>query len=216
MEIFDLPIKTKVEKTIPKNAFDQYTSAKQKKMFTDLVEKIRWVNKLSKETLNLIGTDIKEIQIFSIDLKDVHGIDELLHIIDKSIPYPIIFCLYHKDKVRFSASQKHEHPVNPDNAVIDWTFSSDWLEQAHVPFQINLKRGLDFIFFDFCQQLSKWSGKVKNLTELIAFEQRFNDINTSIRKLEASIAKCKQFNKKVELNVELQKMKAELLSIDSN
>lgn len=63
MEIFDLPIKTKVEKTIPKNAFDRYTSAKKKKMFTDLVEKIRWVNKLSKETLNLIGTDIKEIQM---------------------------------------------------------------------------------------------------------------------------------------------------------
>ncbi|GAB3732283.1 DUF4391 domain-containing protein [Spirosoma lituiforme] len=213
MDIFDLPIKTNVEKTIPKNAFDRYISAKQKKLFTDLVERIRWTNKLSKETLNLSGSEIKEIQIFSIDLKDQDGIDELMAIIDKSIPYPIIFCLQHKNRLRFSTSQKHPHLLNPDNSVIDWTFSSDWIDQMTVSYSLNLKRSLDFIFFDFCLQLSRFPIKAKNLADLVEHEQRFKDLTTSIRKLKVALDRCKQFNKKVELNIELQKKKAELLAL---
>lgn len=113
--------------------------------------------------------------------------------------------------MRLSASQKHAHPLNPDNAVIDWTFSSEWIDPAQLPYQLNLKRSLDFIFFDFCQQLSEWSGKVKNLADLVAYEQRIKDLNSSIRKLEVSIQKSKQFNRKVELNIKLQEKKAELL-----
>jgi len=57
MQIFNLPKHTVVNKIIPKNAFDNYANTKQKKLFIENVEKIRWINKLSKETVNLSGNE---------------------------------------------------------------------------------------------------------------------------------------------------------------
>ena len=52
-------------------------------------------------------------------------IEKLLEIIDKSIPYHIIFVLNFEDQVKISVAQKHLHPTNENNAVIDWTFKSE-------------------------------------------------------------------------------------------
>ena len=69
MNFFNLPHQTIVAKNVPKNAFDIYTNSQQKKLFVDVVEKIKWTNKLSKETINLEGKEINEIQIFQIELR---------------------------------------------------------------------------------------------------------------------------------------------------
>ena len=50
MSFFNLPKQTQVNKSIPKNAFDSYINSKQKKLFVDIIERIRWTNKLSVET----------------------------------------------------------------------------------------------------------------------------------------------------------------------
>ena len=63
MEVFSLPNAAKVQRVIPKNAFDAYTNAKQKKLFTDLIARITWLYKLSPDTVNLEAKEIKEIQI---------------------------------------------------------------------------------------------------------------------------------------------------------
>ncbi|MDZ7847391.1 MAG: DUF4391 domain-containing protein [Owenweeksia sp.] len=46
MDFFDLPKKTEVKRVVPKNAFDRYTSTRQKKLFTDKVHRITWTHKL--------------------------------------------------------------------------------------------------------------------------------------------------------------------------
>jgi hypothetical protein len=62
MELFALPQSTKVQKVVPKNAFDGYTNSKQKKLFSDKVLRITWLNKLAPSTVNLEAKDVKEIQ----------------------------------------------------------------------------------------------------------------------------------------------------------
>ena len=47
MEYFNLPDATRVNRVVPKNAFDKYTNSKQKKRFKDVVQRISWTNKLS-------------------------------------------------------------------------------------------------------------------------------------------------------------------------
>ena len=69
MTYFELPKSTIVNRFIPKNAFDEYTNSSQKKKFTDIIDKITWQNKLSKDTINLDGVDVKELQVFEIKLK---------------------------------------------------------------------------------------------------------------------------------------------------
>ena len=153
MKVFDLPYSTEVNKVIPKNAFEVYSSPKQKKQFTELVQRITWLNKLSVETTNLISIEIKEIQIFHFELKSKQKIDSLISVVDKAIPYPIVFIISIENEYYISTSKKHLHPINPNNAIIDWTFESDWILKNEIKFSLNLKKNLDEVYFDFWNQL---------------------------------------------------------------
>ncbi|MCB0745649.1 MAG: DUF4391 domain-containing protein, partial [Ignavibacteriae bacterium] len=126
MNIFNLPPSTIKNKSIPKNAFYEYTNSKQQQLFVDYIDKIKWANNLSVETLNLDGNDVKEIQVFDVILKEKKQIDTILKIIEKSVPYHIIFIISFEKEVMLATSQKHNNPVNENNAVIDWMFETDW------------------------------------------------------------------------------------------
>lgn len=212
MGLFQLPPATQVNRVIPKNAFDKYTDSKEKKRFVDIVSKIRWLHKIANDTTNLPSREVVELQIFEISLRNKEEIPDLVKVIDRSIPYPIIFILTYGDELMFSLSKKHPHPTNEDKAVIDWTFTSPWIGQDQNPYRINLKESLDFVFADFCRQLSGKNYQESNLPipELIEREKKIKELQASIRKLEAAVARTKQFNKKVELNIELQGRREEL------
>jgi hypothetical protein len=97
MEYFNLPANTIVQRVVPKNSFDSFTNTKQKEMFTKEIAKIVWSNSISAGTINLQGKDISEIQIFTIELKGQKEIKTVLDIIDKVIPYHIIFVVEYGD-----------------------------------------------------------------------------------------------------------------------
>lgn len=213
--IFNLPLKSQVNKIVPKNAFDAYTNASQKRKFTELILRLTWLNKLSFETISVKGKDVKEIQIFQVELKKPEGFEAILQVIDKAIPYHIVFCVYYKEQVLFSASQKHLNPANEDMAVVDWSFTSKWIDKSDTPYKLNLERNLDFVFFDFCKQLAGNDRKVHNINDLISYDKHLKELTKSISTLEAAISKTKQFNKKVELNLALQTKKGELIKLIS-
>lgn len=211
MSFFNLPKQTQVNKSIPKNAFDSYINSKQKKLFVDIIERIRWTNKLSVETINLEGKEISEIQIFEVALRQKDNIEKLLEIIDKSIPYHIIFVLNFEDQVKISVAQKHLHPTNENNTVIDWTFKSDWLNKDLINYQLNLKGTLDSVIKDFCIQLSGKKEDVDlSLNELVKKESQIEKLEKKINKLKSQIKRTKQFNRKVELNALLRQSEMEL------
>lgn len=132
MEFFDLPDKVKVNRYVPKNAFDSFTNSNQKQLFTDLIKRITWSSKLSEKTTNLPAKEIKEIQIFYVELKRKEKIQRILDIIDKSIPYHIIFLVNYEEEHYFSTCTKHPHPGNENVSIIDWTFSTDWMEKEEM------------------------------------------------------------------------------------
>ncbi len=214
MKHFDLPHSTNVARVVPKNAFDRFTNTKQKKLFTENIQRITWTNKLSTGTLNLEARDIKEIQIFKVELKIGVEIPKILNIIDKAIPYHIIFWVQYKDQVYVSTSSKHSHPTNEDQSVIDWTFKSDWVDVSKINYTLNLKKSIDFVFKDFCIQLSdkpEWLSKP--LSFLVENQHQIYQIKKEIGKLKSSISRSKQFNEKVALNLKLKEKEKELLKI---
>ena len=148
MDFFNLPIRTKVGRIVPKNAFDDYTNTKQKKQFTDNIQRITWTHKLSRETLNLEGKDIKEIQVFKIELKENKDILKILEIINRAIPYHIVFWVEFNNQAYISTAAKHPHPTNDDFSVIDWTFTSDWFSKDNNSYVFNLTNSLDAVFKD--------------------------------------------------------------------
>lgn len=213
MSYFNLPISTNVNRFIPKNAFDAFTNAKQKKKFTDVIDKITWLNKLSKETINLTGKEITELQIFEIKLKEECYPKDLLDIIDKSIPYQIIFVLSYQNAILISTSKKHTHPLNQDNAVVDWSFATEWFISTENNYQLNLKISLDFVYTDFCSQLSNYNQELIDIDKIIDHDKYLKGLKKQIAELKKAIKTEKQFNKKVELNIQLRKLCIEYLAI---
>lgn len=212
MAIFNLPYQTEVNKVVPKNAFDGYINTAQKRQFIDLISRIYWTNKLSPDSINLPAGEIKEIQVFEITLKSEGNIKSILDIIDKAIPYPIIFTVYLDASFYVSASAKHPNPLNENNTVIDWNFKSEWLKVDENPFFLNLKKNLDFVFTDVCQQIAglDLSGNVTVL-QLVESNKQIVKLRKEIERLKSAITKAKQFNQKVELNQRLKE--AELLLV---
>lgn len=211
MELFSLPHTTKVNRVIPKNAFDNYTTPKQKKLFTELIARIIWTHKLSTDTINLEAKDIKEIQLFKIELKVKQEIQPVLDIIDKSIPYTIIFVVEYDTMVYISTSSKHPQPTNENNSVIDWTFKTDWFEFSQNKYKLQLKKSIDAIYHDFCIQLSGSSKMMsRSLQDLIVFKKNVDALKKEIGRLKYAMTKSKQFNNKVELNLKLKEKEQEL------
>ena len=200
-----LPASTIVDKIIPKNSFEEYATAKQRKLLSSHVARIKWLNKISTQTVNLQGKEINEIQVFEMELKGKFNINELMVLINKVIPYQILFVLRFNEEVMYSVSKKHIHPANENQAVVDWTFSTAWMKVTDDQFEIQLSNSLDFVFQDICFKISgKNRSKEKDIETLIAKELQQKQLNSEIEKTLKAIDKCRQFNKRVELNQKLQ------------
>ncbi|XZF14954.1 DUF4391 domain-containing protein [Chitinophagaceae bacterium MMS25-I14] len=215
MKTFDLPVSTEINRTIPKNSFDKYASPGQRKRFSELIEKIRWGNKLSYQTINLEGKDMTEIQVFYVELKQKADVSGLLNLIDKAIPYHIVFIVQFNGEYFLRAAAKHAHPNDENIAVIDWVFCSEWMDQDNQPYKIILKVNLDFIWNDFCRQLCGKTNTKMSIEKLIYYEQRISSLTKEIEKLKQAIKTVHQFNRKAEFNIELQ-AKEERLAVLMN
>ena len=210
-----LPTSTIVDKIVPKNSFDEYATTKQKKLLTSVVARIKWLHKLSNQTVNLQGKEVIEIQVFELELKEKSNVNELLLLINRVIPYPILFILRHNEEVMYSISKKHTHPTNENQAVVDWTFSTSWKNVVEDEFEISLSNSLDSVFQDICFKISgKNQGKEKDIETLIAKEQQLKQLNSEIEKTQKAIEKCRQFNKRVELNQKLQMILKKKINYD--
>lgn len=217
MNFFDLPPTTKIFRVIPKNAFDDYTNTKQKKSFTDCIQRITWTHKLSENTLNLDTKDIKEIQVFKVELKKKSEILKILEIINKAIPYHIVCWVEYEDEALVTASQKHPHPTNENISVVDWTFKSGWFVKSQNNFTLNLKGSIDQVFKDLCVQLTGRPelGR-KSLGTILQNQKEIYLLEKEITRLKLLIRKCNQFNEKVEMNLKLKAIEKKLYVLNGN
>lgn len=215
MNFFNLPARTKVGKIVPKNAFYEYTNTKQKKLLTDCIQRILWTHNLSADTVNLMAKDIQEIQILKVELKQKFDILKILEIINKSIPYHIVFWVEYNQEAYISTASKHSHPTNDDIAVIDWTFTSDWFSKDDNGYAINLKGSLDTAFKDLCVQIT---GKPEYfrlpMETILKTENEISNLKKEIKTLKRALSKTLQFNKKVEINQQLISAQARLKTFE--
>lgn len=217
MDFFNLPERAKVGRVVPKNAFDEYTNTKQKKLFTDCIQRITWTHKLSTDTINLEAKDIQEIQVFKVELKQKSDVQKILEIINKSIPYHIVFWVEDNQEAYISTASKHPHPTNENISVIDWTFTSNWFNKAGNPYLFNLKSSIDAVFKDLCVQIAgKPDLRNQSLVFIVDYQQQVEKLNKEIAKLKLAISNAKPFNEKVELNLRLKGLQEKLKKINPN
>ncbi len=223
MKLYKFPQQAKVDRLIPKNKFYEQGKANTKieQLFVDQVENIRWAYKLASSTIHLQDQeDLKEIQIFRVKSR-VEDLDvSILSFIDKLILTPIIFEVVYQDKVKVVATYKRLNQADKTKAVIGQYYASDWLEDAdHVELPFYLK--LADLYEHFIAQLLPIasSKEQENDDESVSIElklqkaQQLESLLKQFDHLKSKLRKEKQFNRRVELNKQLQDLQLQIDNI---
>ena len=198
--MLSLPESTEINKIIPKEKFYQKANinSQLKKEFVNNIEKIIWTNSISSKTLN-IKEEEQEIQFFNIKLKNVNLDNKVLEVIDKAIPYFIVFILEYEGRYKLYISYK-------ENNVIIKTFNTCWLSDIKLTIDGNK---IENIFRNFINQISldNFNGE-KQLSEEIINNIEQEKIIKQIKVLENKTKNEKQLDKKFEITQEIKRLKS--------
>jgi len=202
-----LPKDAFVNKFIPKNKFYEKATlnSKLQKEFVDKIQKITWKYKLAESTVGISRTDnIIEIQIFEIELKEQKIPQKALQVIDRAIPYPILYCFVFNESAAYGITLKQ------DTGVENYYFS-DWDEEMLFDFTgIDLEKVYQKLVKAFIRNEAQ---SKSSFNEIVDVDKRIKTLENEILALEKKISKEKQFNRKVEINKILLEKKAELKNI---
>lgn len=195
--MINLPDRCKVNKFIPKKTFYEKigVSTSIKDDFINNIDKITWLYKLSEDTLGISKSqDVEEIQIFEIILKEKVLPKNIIKIISKAIPYKILFVLkYDKD---------YCYSIKVDNI-----YFTEWNED--IEFNIN-GLTLETIYENIVKSIIKENNNTNTFDNIIENKSKVDELSKKIEQLTNKVNNEKQFNKKVELNLELQRLKKEM------
>jgi hypothetical protein len=202
-----LPKEAFVNKFIAKTKFYEKANlnSKLQKEFVDKVQKITWKYKLAENTIGIAKTEaVTEIQVFEIELKEQVIPKNVLKVIDKSIPYQILYRFVHEGNVAYGITLK-------ENTSVENYYYSDWNKEITFDFSgIDLEKVYQKLVKAFIRDEAQNKG---SFNEIIRVDNKIKTLKIEIAALEGKISKEKQFNRKVEINKVLLKKKAMLAEI---
>ena len=206
------PKSTIINKKIPKQNFynniDLKTSLKKK--FIDQIESVVFANKLSKETINIPKTDdVEEIFVFDIVLKDekfIETVEDVLMIIDKSVPYPILYRFKLKKEIVFKIAYKKRNLTDENRSVVD-VYLTKKIKNDELDY---FEKDLDWIFhaidlkilYDNIMKLF-----LHNKNWSVEEEKMYLDTLKEIDKVNNQMIKEKQADKQYDLHAKLKRLR---------
>ena len=213
--MINLPKSTEFNKRIPKQKFYEKLNVTPalKRSFIDQIKTVIWRNKIAESTINIApGKTVTEIEIFEIQLNSSELDTDVLKLIDKEIPYHIVFILSFDGKYQAWTAYKEEAASGNSAFKVDTYYHTEWLEEEKLPLKAD---GLDIdrVYENFVRQIAGDALKNVNdesLKESVEREKRREQLKKQIAVLETKIRKEKQFNKQVEMNGQLKRLKKEL------
>ena len=208
--MLDFPQKTFFNKPIPKAKFYEKlpVTLAVKNCFVNEIAAIVWRNKLSPETLNVQpGSRVREIEVIEITLKGETLNDSVLKLIDKGIPYQLLFMLKRDEEYQLCIGYKET-----ETASVKEYFKTPWQTLAEQPLQIS-GLTLDEVCDNFIRQINTRLAvaDAMPLTDALADDAMRQKIEKQIALLEKKMKAEKQPKRKFELHEEIQKLRTLLL-----
>ncbi|MGZ8159983.1 MAG: DUF4391 domain-containing protein [Methylobacter sp.] len=212
--LFAYPKQAQFGRVLPKSKLYEHASPSPalKALFVEQVEQIVWQYKLAPETINLPAKPaVPEIQIFDITLKTPELDHDVLRCIDKAIPYPIIFQLYHDKRIQPIATYKRPNEADSSKWVIDGYFAGEWqsLDTSRQPLPVALD--MQGLYEQLLRKLLFLPPRdQETLKHQLERLNQWHSKQNEYQKLQARLNKEKQFNRKIEINTQLRQLKTEL------
>ena len=204
--MLEFPQKTFFNRVIPKAKFYEKLPVTQavKDCFVNEIAAIVWRNKLSPETLNVQpGSRVREIEVIEITLKGETLNDSVLKLIDKGIPYQLLFMLKRGEEYQLCIGYKET-----ETASVKEYFKTPWQTFSELPLQIS-GLTLDEVCDNFIRQINTRLAvaEAMPLKEALADDAMRQKIEKQIALLEKKMKAEKQPKRKFELHEEIQRLK---------
>ena len=196
-----LPSSTQVNRRVAKEKLYQNAALapQTREMIKDQIDSVFWRNKLADSTMAIsAGETVAEIQIFEIQLRQRELDKRVLPAIAKAIPYKILFILVFGDEAQLWIE------------AAGMFYNTDW--QPLGGFALKFEGlNLDAVYENLARQISGGRlGTEGDIEEAVDRDKQRQRLEHDIAALEKKLLREKQFNKQVELNGELKRLRAEL------
>ena len=209
------PAKAAVNRAVPKTKIYEHAAvnSRLKDLFVKEVVQITWLTKLAAETVNLPAKDgVSEIQVFGIQLKTPNLHHDVLRCIDGTISHPILFELHHEGCVQVIASYKRPRGSHVGGKLqLSEYFAAPWLpedaKRSSLPTALNLAGLYERVLRCLVPLPPRKSEPIGALIERF---DRARATDLELCKAVSAIEKEKQFNRKVELNATVRKLRSDL------
>lgn len=224
-EFFNIPRSCEVKNTIFKKLFYENAdlSSADKSLFTDVIKKITWLYCMKPENINIqpFKDEVREyleIEFIEVEVSQDRRLNRMAEIIMRTIPYPMVLMLRLQDKLKIFVAHQRNSLNDSSKNTIEEIISTDWVGNDSKLFgklDIQKMRFNNFynLYSDIVDVISIYnaSALISADTEITGDEAR--RLTTEIEGIEKEIALIKsnlknetQFNKKMELNIEIKKL----------
>lgn len=214
-----------VDKPVYKTLFFQNVqmSAADKRSFDSLISSIRLYAVFQPDTIN--------IPVYKDEIKDYSSVVVLLaavreeqipfrlaEIIMHAIPYPMMLFFLYGEKWQLWMASEHVNPSNPVQMVLENMVHSEWMDEEKAFFVISEARFTNLYDFytDLLDTFSKYLAVQKGMVHVTdGIKARENlvsmeELGKEIDRKRVQLKKEDRFARRVSLNVEIQKLKAQL------
>lgn len=210
--LFDYPERAAVGTSIPKAQIVARTRTRGlRDRLGAQVAEIRWAYKLARISLNLAASaELSEFQVFRLTLKP--GIKTiaapLLRAIDQAVPSPVVFEVISDSGVCTVSAYKRTNEADASKQVLGEYLWGDWLpcDAPRQPLPVALDvMGLYRELLRTLIPLPAHAGE--SLRDQLDRLAQVRSAERECVRLEAQLAREKQFNRKVEINRRLREAK---------
>lgn len=213
--MIELPQGTVFNRRIPKQKFYENLSvnAQLKRTFIEQINVIYWRNKISPSTIIIApGETVSEIEVIEIRLNQISLDKRVLQLIDKEIPYHILFLLMYKEQVQAWISYKEQSQGGTTAFKAGTFYNTEWLNANELSIRLD-GLNMDAVYEGFIRQIARERLDNKpgsSLKDAVVRGERRLKLQKEITVLENKVRREKQFNRQVELNSELKRLRGEL------
>ena len=224
-KFLNIPDSCLIGNTIYKKHFYENAdlSTSDKSLFTDTIYKIIWHYCLKPETINIPAykdelRDYPEIEVIEVLVHSDYKLKKIAEIIMRTIHYPMLLIFKLEDKIQFYVAHQRINRSDSRKNIIEEIIGTEWLDRDSViftKFDIKQMRFTNFfaLYSDIVDAIS-----IYNLSNMIQIDDniagaearelsaRIEDIEQEITSLRAKLRKESQFNRKMELNIEIKRL----------
>lgn len=196
---------------------------RMKSHFVNDVVNITWLYKLSASSLNVTDTeDMKEIEVFVVNLKQSDCPTDLFTFIDTNMPHHIVFILVHDDSAMLLINYKDwtdfpsgkvasqgaqlQHP----KFRIRQAFASPWIPLADLELSVQ-GQSLPRIYDNFVAQVSGiGEHKAGAMAEIVRLKQVIAKAEAELLALQKKMRKEPQLDRQLTMNKQVKAKRKEL------